>query len=182
MRKFLIASLLILAACGQAGSLPLAQSPDTNQVSYWCSLGVKYEPVSDPFVVPAPPGGYVWTLLVIKGGSGEGQNVTFPNPVVGQGYSHPTAGNSHVILCKALIPDVTTTTSTTTTSTTLPPTPNTFAVPPGSTTTTSTFPPESPPLTPPGAATTTTTTPLPPAVRVTTATTTPAPVPLPATE
>lgn len=109
-------ALLALTACG--AQIDAYQSPDTNQVSYWCALGFKYEPVSTPFVVPAPPAGYTWTLLVLKAGSGPGENETFANPVVGQAYSRSDGKSiSHAILCKSIN---TTTTSTSTSTTSMP--------------------------------------------------------------
>jgi LPXTG-motif cell wall-anchored protein len=122
----------------------------SNDVSYWCAQGgVKYEPVSTPFVVPDPPDGYVWTLLVVKAGSddvghGPGNDAPIVNPVVGQSYSHSTGkSNSHVILC--MEPKTTTTVPGATTTTTVPGA-TTTTTEPGATTTT----------TEPGATTTTT--------------------------
>jgi len=108
----------------------LATSDDnTNDVGHWCESGIKIEDPGTPFTVPEPPDGYVWTLLVIKAGSGAGENEQFPNPIPGNQYTHSSGkDNSHVILCKESIPDETTTTTSTTTST--------------STTTTSTTQPE----------------------------------------
>lgn len=102
-----------------AGANPPAPTP--NDVDFWCQQGVKLEPVSTPFVVPPPPGGFTWTLLVLKAGSDEsvpqapGPNETFSNPVVGQAYVHHSGKDiSHVILCK--VPSTTTTTAPTTTA------------------------------------------------------------------
>lgn len=118
---------LALTACGAPLALGADPSPNTNEVAYWCpNGGEKFEPIADPFIVP--PGN--WTLLVIKGGSGPDENFVVTNPVVGQGYSHPTAGNSHAILC---YPASTTTTAAPTT--TRPPTTTTI---PATTTTAAT--------------------------------------------
>jgi len=168
MKQFLAAATLaVLAGCGS----PVAfgdPGPNTNDVAYWCpNGGEKFEPVADPYIVPAGN----WSLLVIKGGSGPDENFVVTNPVVGQGYSHPTAGNSHVILC---YPAPTTTTTaappTTTTTTTLPvttttgvPTTTTTSLPP-TTTTTTTTPPTTTTTTSP-----TTTTTSPPTTTTTTA-------------
>lgn len=137
---------IVLAAIGVLWAvlaLP-ATATDSNQVGYWCETGVKYEPVDTPFVVPEPPAGEVWTLLVLKAGSGEGENAEFVNPTVGVGYEHPSGKDiSHAILChEGGTVDTTTTTMATTTTgpsgdttTTEPPT--TTTVPETSTTTTS---------------------------------------------
>ena len=130
----LIAALLITLGVSVFGasSASATEKPNTNKVSYWCEggLGVKYEPVSAPYVVPAPPAGYQWTLLVIKAGSTGrsvvNENFVVQSPVVGKAYSHPEKDSiSHVILCKKQ--NQTTTTTTTqpeeeTTTTTTPPT------------------------------------------------------------
>ena len=103
----LVLGLGLVAGAGGA-------DPDANQVGFWCEEGIKVEPVDTPYVVPEPPEGYVWTLLVIKAGT---DNETFPNPVVGDGYSATNGhDNSHVILCKES--DETTTTTTEVGSTT----------------------------------------------------------------
>jgi hypothetical protein len=117
-------------ASGTGGGPP---PPNPNQVEFWCPTGgIKYEPVSTPFVVPAPPSGFVWTLLVLKAGneqtSVEVENETFSNPVVGESYVRSDGKNiSHAILCKAVTTTVPTTTPTTV-ATTLPPTTQ-FTVP-----------------------------------------------------
>jgi hypothetical protein len=181
MKKVLIPLLafaaILMAACGTPG---LASSTDSNQVDYWCPAGgVKIDPASTPFVVPAPPEGTVWTLLVLKAGSEQSadpENEQFPNPVVGQAYSRTDGKSiSHVILCHDPTATTTSTTTTTTTSTTLPPPPPPPPPPttvPGETTTTTSVATGTPPV-----PTTTPTTSVAPAVRVTT--TTPA---LPETE
>jgi LPXTG-motif cell wall-anchored protein len=136
-----------------------------NDVSYWCAQGgVKYEPVATPFVVPDPPDGYVWTLLVVKSGSvdvghGPGNDAPIVNPIVGQSYSHSTGkSNSHVILC--MEPDTTTTVPGSTATTTVPGSTATTTVPgatattqPGATATTTV--PGSTATTQPGATATT---------------------------
>jgi len=108
----LIVALLLLAIAAPVGA---TVNPETNQVSYWCDDGVKYEPVDTPFVVPAPPEGTVWTLLVLKAGT---TNETIANPVAGQSYAHSEHDNSHVILCWTEVVDTTTTSTTSTSSTT----------------------------------------------------------------
>lgn len=143
MRKTITVALIALSiglpavAYGQT-------NPDANKVAYWCEpdgnfelfadTGVKYEPVDTPFIVPAPPEGKIWTLLVLKAGT---TNETVAYPVVGQGYQQGTdKDNSHVILCWE-VNEVTTTTSTSTsttsTSSTTTSTPSTTI--PGTTTT-----------------------------------------------
>jgi hypothetical protein len=98
----------------------LATPPDDskNDVSDWCETGIKIEPVATPFVVPEGN----WSLLVLKAGSGPDQNALFPNPIVGNSYSHPDHDNSHAILCEGsettttTVPETTTTTEVTTTT------------------------------------------------------------------
>ena len=108
---------------------------DSNQVDFWCEDGMKFEPVDTPFIVPEPPPGATWTLLVLKGGT---TNETVVNPVVGQAYSHSTKDNSHVILCyeEEVTPSTTTTSTTTSTTTTAPTTTTSTTVPTPTTTTT----------------------------------------------
>ena len=115
MRHWILTAVVLLvmavpvAAFGQA-------NPEENQVEFWCdSGGVKYEPVDTPFIVPEPPEGKTWTLLVLKGGT---TNEVIQRPVVGQGYSHSEHDNSHVILCWEDGETSTTTSSTTTSSST----------------------------------------------------------------
>ena len=117
MRKLVLVGLLAVTV-GLLAAPALADEDDEhrkNQVSDWCETGVKFDDADTPFIVPPPPDGYVWTLLVLKSGSTAGQNETFPNPIVGDGYSHTLGDNSHAILCKEPAPETTTTTSTTTT-------------------------------------------------------------------
>jgi hypothetical protein len=121
----LVAALGVAGASAHAAAQPAARvvrPAKSNEVALWCpgGLGIKYEPVSTPFVVPAPPTGWSWTLLVLKAGSGPNENATFPNPVVGQGYRHPGGrDNSHAILCTTSTTVVTTTTTTPATTTPL---------------------------------------------------------------
>lgn len=147
MRIRAIAVLVALFGLTTLVLLP-ATATDSNQVSFWCEAGFKYEPVETPYVVPEPPADSVWTLLVLKAGSGEGSNHPVENPVVGQAYTHPTGRDiSHVILCYegesgttttegTVTTLATTTTSEATTTTTTEP-PTTTTVPETSTTTTS---------------------------------------------
>jgi len=143
-----------------------ARATDSNQVDFWCEEGVKIEPVGTPsYTVPQPPGGYTWTLLVIKSAT---ENEEFPNPIPGHSYT-PSNGHdvSFVILCMEAVQPTTTTTSSTTTTT--PTTATTIATtvttvattttvsPP--TTTVTTLPPDPPPTTstlPPNPSATTT--------------------------
>jgi hypothetical protein len=142
LRIIAILTGLLLAAGLVAFSSQAAfgtNNDQMNQVEDWCEDGMKVEPVSTPYVVPAPPAGATWTLLVLKAGT---DNQTIANPVVGQAYS-PSNGKdiSHVILCyEREVPPSTTTTTTepppTTTTTEPPVTTTTLTVPPSSTTTT----------------------------------------------
>lgn len=117
--------------------VPLSVDSEANKVSFWCEpddAGVKYEPVATPYIVPEPPEGKTWTLLVLKGGT---TNEVIQRPVVGQGYSHSAHENSHVILCWEDEEVTTTTTSSTTTSSTTTSTSSTTS----STSTSTTQPP-----------------------------------------
>lgn len=137
MRRLIVplvgAALSAAALLGFATQVSATPPPNTNEVAYWCGssdLGVKYDPVSTPFVVPAPPAGTVWTLLVLKAGSDvsveTGENETFTDPVVGQSYTHSSGKDlSHAILCYGI---ATTTVPTTAAATTLPSTTQ-FSVP-----------------------------------------------------
>lgn len=149
MNKFIVALVALITSTFAVGlaSAPASATENTkNQVSDWCANGgVKYEPVATPFVVPAPPEGKVWTLLVIKAGSGEGENTVVNNPVVGQAYYNTTNLNennggyrdiSHVILCYGTQEQETTTTVAETTTTVADETTTTVAN--GDTTTTAT--------------------------------------------
>lgn len=137
----IIIGLLLVSAVLFVGQAAIAT--DSNQVDFWCETGVKFEPVSTPYVVPTPPAGATWTLLVLKAGT---ENDQIPNPVVGNAYSHSSGRDiSHVILCYEEVPPSTTTTTTTlptttstTTSTTTPPDTTTTTEPPTTSTTTST--------------------------------------------
>ena len=111
-------ALLVMIATVALAIRPAVATNDiseANKVGYWCEDGIKYEPVETPFIVPAPPAGTTWTLLVLKGGT---TNETVDYPVVGQGYSHSAHDNSHVILCWEE-PSDTTTTSTSAVTTTV---------------------------------------------------------------
>jgi hypothetical protein len=112
-----------------------ARAADSNQVEFWCDVGIKVEPIGTPsFTVPPPPDGFTWTLLVVKSAT---DNEVFPNPIPGQSYT-PTNGHdvSHVILCMEPTgdPSTTTTTDPSTTTTTDPST--TTTTDPSTTTTT----------------------------------------------
>ena len=134
-------ALIVLAVALALPGIALAQegppttTPSQNQrqnnVNDWCEDGVKIEPVSTPFVVPEPPSGATWTLLVLKAGT---TNETVVNPVVGQAYFPSNDKDiSHVILCYEEDPP---TTTTTTTTTTIPDTSTTTTIPEETTTTT----------------------------------------------
>jgi hypothetical protein len=59
-----------------------------------------------------------WELLVIKAGSGDGENVVYDHPNAGQAYPAPNQKEvSHWIVCKGLTPVTTPTTEATTTTT-----------------------------------------------------------------
>jgi hypothetical protein len=154
---FLFFSWLVLAIRAEAGP------PNSNNVGYWCEsqeAGVKYTPI-EPFVVPEPPTGYIWTLLVIKAGSTgnsvDEENFVVQNPVVGNVYAwegtwqgEPVSkAISHVILCVEASEQTTTTTSTTTTvvTTTTPESSTTTETATTSTTSSTTVPTTTAPTT-----------------------------------
>lgn len=130
MRRLIVGAIavMVLASAGTAlaetYTAPgqpnvLTVDSDANKVSFWCEpddAGIKYEPVATPYIVPEPPEGKVWTLLVIKSAL---VNDQFPNPVVGQAYNAVSEKDiSHVILCwEDTVVTTTTTTSSTTTTT-----------------------------------------------------------------
>lgn len=122
--------LLVFAAVftGQA----TAGEDTKNQVADWCDNGVKHEPVDTPFIVPEPPSGTVWTLLVLKAGT---TNETVPYPVAGDSYAHSEHDNSHIILCWEESSDTTTTSTTVDTTTTTTSSIPTTTVPKTTTTT-----------------------------------------------
>ncbi len=117
----------LLSITTLSGDVKADNEPGPNTVAYWCGdandAGIKYEPVDTPFIVPAPPDGYVWTLLIVKAGStdignGPGNDAPIANPVVGDEYSHSSGKDiSHIILCMDPEPKETTTTVTETTTT-----------------------------------------------------------------
>ena len=139
-----IVALALLASTLSVGAvLASTDISDENKVGYWCENGVKYEPVATPYVVPTPPEGTAWTLLVLKAGSGEGANETFANPTSGQSYVHSTGKDiSHVILCWEEVTTTTASSTTTSSSTTTEP-PTTTTTAPTTTTSLSTTTTES---------------------------------------
>ena len=134
---FTLVAMLVLLASNAYGQ------SDENTVEFWCDNGEKFEPVETPFIVPDPPEGTTWTLLVLKAGT-ENHSISTPTP--GSAYSHPSGKEiSHVILCyeesgttTTVVPPTTTdtTTSTTALSTTTTTVPPVITVPPATTTTT----------------------------------------------
>ena len=133
-----IAILLLVAIFALAGKAGANAVPNTNEVAYWCpNGGVKYETTGTSFTVPAPPDGKTWSLLVLKAGSDQSvdnENETFPDPVVGQSYSHSSGKTlSHAILCYGdpvtTTTGATTTGATTTAATTTLPSTTQFSVP-----------------------------------------------------
>ena len=114
--------------------------------------GIKIEDPDTPFVVPTPPEGTTWTLLVLKAGL-VNDEISTPAP---SSVHHHSSGKeiSHVILCYGN-GDGSTTSSTTSTTVTVPsttttaPATTTSSSVPNSTTTTipstpSTVPPSTP--------------------------------------
>ena len=88
----------------------LPQNPTYNNPNYFTGptygLCTKLEPVTTPFVMPVPEFGNVWTLLVIKAGSGTDANELVPDPSSGQPYTHTSGKDiSHVIFCQQPLAD-----------------------------------------------------------------------------
>lgn len=83
----------------------LPQDPTYNNPNYFTGptygLCTKLEPVATPFVMPVPEVGNVWTLLVIKAGSGPLANQLVPDPSSDESYTHSSGHDfSHVIFCQ----------------------------------------------------------------------------------
>lgn len=130
MRRFVFVGLLL--ATGLLMAPALAQEDGLNQVDDWCETGIKFEPLSgSSYLVPDPPPGTTWTLLVIKSAT---DNQEWIDPIPGQSYT-PSNGHdpSHAILCYVEGNGTTTTTTTTSSSTTT--LPDTTTTTPSTTTT-----------------------------------------------
>lgn len=117
---------LVLAAMGLVAPAATAQpsNANLNHPSYYEGLGygtcIKTEDPGDPYVLPPPPAGTYWTLLVLKAGSAASNddwNTLVENPTPGP-YVHPSGKDlSHIIRCyKPGSPPSSTTTTTTSTS------------------------------------------------------------------
>jgi len=136
MRKLMVLVLLVFAVA-LVFAVPVSAGENTNSVAYWCgseNLGTKIEPVSTPYVLNfQPPEGYTFTDLIVKAGSGDGENEKYA-AVFGNSYSHSSGkDNSHVIVCW----EEGTTTTTEETTTTTDPEDTTTTTDPEDTTTTS---------------------------------------------
>jgi LPXTG-motif cell wall-anchored protein len=112
-------TILVALVLGLAPLTAGATHENSNEVGYWCEMGVKYDNVNAPtFTVPTPPQGYAWTLLVLKAGSTgqsvDEENFQIPDPVPGVSYSWEGTWQgkpiekeiSHAILCKQPISEV----------------------------------------------------------------------------
>ena len=157
MRKFsgaIVAALLVaIAPLTVMGShVPPdstePQSPESNDASYWEQEGWTCTKINESaetaFVMPSPPDGQTWVLLVVKQGT---TNYIYSNPIAG--HSYPSTGKnspgySHLIVCSTqtttTTEDTTTTSEQTTTSQeTTTTAPSTTSTSQGSTTSTSTI-------------------------------------------
>ena len=132
-RDIIWRALLVIAIVAGAFLIgAAAQGTEGNQVDDWCETGIKYEPVATPFVVPDPPEGTTWTILVLKAGT---ENSVVTDPVPGQAYSHPNGKEiSHAILCYENTPSGGTTSTTSSTVVSTPSTTSSTSI--SSTTTT----------------------------------------------
>lgn len=106
MKKALLTVALAGLALSAAAPAYAAPTPGPNQEAYWEAMGYgdcTKEELDDgvgSFVLPAPPMGTAYTLLVLKAGSGATANDVIENPVVGEEYTHGTGKDlSHVIWC-----------------------------------------------------------------------------------
>ncbi|HEY7626227.1 MAG TPA: hypothetical protein VH761_04130 [Ilumatobacteraceae bacterium] len=93
-----------------------ASAAGPGDVSYWCAQGgVKITVAATSFVVPSPPSGSTWTLLVLDS-QGRLLPDVFINPVVGASYSDPGGSEiTQAILCQVAAAPPTTIEATTTT-------------------------------------------------------------------
>jgi hypothetical protein len=118
----LVLTSVLFSSTGISGATG-ATGGNENHTEYWEGQGygvcVKDDKAKTPFVVPAPPEGKYWTVLVLKAGShqqGEASEVIL-DPVVGEAYSHGSGKDiSHAILCKKEKQETTTTVEETTTT------------------------------------------------------------------
>ncbi|WP_129336131.1 hypothetical protein [Cellulomonas endophytica] len=107
LRRTLTAAVLGVALAGAAAApASAAVVPTQNTEAYWEALYdascTKTELVDGigSFTVPQPPAGSVWTVLVLKAGSGSGARTVVEDPVPGAVYTHYSGKDlSHVILC-----------------------------------------------------------------------------------
>jgi LPXTG-motif cell wall-anchored protein len=96
-----------------------AANENTNDPSYWCDDGIKYEDPGSPYVVPEAEG-FVWTSAIVKAGhtgtSVIDEHHVYEPVAAGDVLVHPEKDSiSWVILCRGPIPTTTTTAPTTST-------------------------------------------------------------------
>lgn len=100
-----VVGLALTAVAAPAAAAPPAGA-QMNHESYWEDLGygdcskVELDGVGTTFVLDDLPSGWMYTLLVLKAGSGAAANHLIDNPVAGVAYDHSTGkGLSHAIVC-----------------------------------------------------------------------------------
>lgn len=105
-KSLLTAGLAAALLAGSAAPALAAPHLGPNQVAYWEGLGYgdcsKTELADGVGAVTLDPlpAGTVYTLLVLKAGSGDGANVVVEDPEAGIVYDHGTGKDlSHVIVC-----------------------------------------------------------------------------------
>ena len=110
--KSIIAAAAIAAFVALGAAAPAQAAPPDNaaqnSVAYWeaftpeddtCYKVELGEGVST-YTLPALPAGQMYTLLVLKAGSGAGSNTVVLWPVAGTAYGHDTDKElSHIIYC-----------------------------------------------------------------------------------
>jgi hypothetical protein len=104
-----IAAFAVLGLSTPAQAAPPEHAAQNN-AAYWeaftpeddiCTK-VELPPGVSTYTLPALSGGQVYTLLVLKAGSGAGANTVVLNPVAGVAYDHDTGKElSHIIYCVA---------------------------------------------------------------------------------
>lgn len=113
MRKILAAAAIAAFAAFGLSAPAQAAMPDnaaTNQASYWeawtgaddeCTK-VELADGIDSYTLSELPAGQVYTLLVLKAGSGASANTVVQFPEAGVAYMHSSGKDiSHVIYCVA---------------------------------------------------------------------------------
>ena len=102
-----IAAFAVLGLSAPAQAAPSDQAA-TNSVAYWEALTPEDDTCTKvelgdgvtTYTLPALPAGQMYTLLVLKSGSGAGANTVVWYPVAGVAYDHDSGKElSHIIYC-----------------------------------------------------------------------------------